>query len=172
MAILDLIKNRVSSKSFIDKEIDEIILNNILEAGRLAPSAKNRQPWRFISISDPGVKKILLDACFGAETIKTADKIIAVCTTNINYNMPNGQPAHVFDLSVATAFMMMQAEHEGVGSCIVTTYNEELIRELLTVPFSMRVFSLLALGYTAVDKSNEIFKERKSLKDVHNKEHW
>ncbi|QEN05522.1 nitroreductase [Thiospirochaeta perfilievii] len=170
MAVIDLIKGRSSCRNFSDKSIDESIVNSIVEAGRLAPSAKNRQPWRFIIISEENRKNRLLEACFGADVIKTADKIVAVCTTNINYVMPNGQNAHDMDLSIATSFMMLQAEHEGLGSCIVTTYNEEMIRELLTVPFSMRVYCLLALGYKG--DTAEIKKERKSFQDVHNMEHW
>lgn len=170
MAVLDIIRARKSQRKFLDKRVDESIISNIIEAGRLAPSAKNRQPWRFISISEENSKKTLIEACYGADVIKTADNVIAVCTTNINYTMPNGQPAHMMDLSIATSFMMLQAEHEGVGSCIVTTYDEEKIRSLLTVPFSMKVFALLAIGYK--DEDSEIKKERKSFSEVFNKEHW
>lgn len=170
MAILNIIKDRKSCRNFISKNIDETIIDNIIEAGRLSPSAKNRQPWRFISISEEKIKKVVIEACYGAECVITADKIIAICTTNINYDMPNGQPAHIVDLSFATSFMMMQAEEEGLGSCVVTTYNEEKLREILTVPFSMRVFALLAIGYKGEDIEEK--KERKSLKDVYNKEHW
>lgn len=170
MAILKVIQNRKSCRNFISKNIDDSIMNNIIESGRLAPSAKNRQPWRFITISDENIKKIILDACYGADVIKTANKIVAVCTTNINYDMPNGQPSHSMDLSIATSFMMLQAEYEGLGTCIVTTYDEEKLRKVLTIPFSMRVFSLLALGYKGEDK--EIKKGRKSFDDIHNKEHW
>lgn len=170
MAVLELIKDRIACKRFKLQTIDKSILKSIIEAGRLAPSAKNRQPWRFITISEDKGKNALNEACYGAEVIKTADTVIAVCTTNINYVMPNGQPSHPIDLSIATSFMMLQAEHEGLGSCIVTTYNEEVIRDLLTVPFSMRVYCLLALGYK--EDNTEIKKERKSLRDVHNMEHW
>lgn len=170
MAVIKLITERTSCNKFVPGIIDKSTLDNIIEAGRLAPSAKNRQPWRFITISEEKGKKILEGACYCAEVIKTADKIIAVCTTNVNYVMPNGQPSHHCDLSIATAFMMLQAEAEGLGSCIVTTYNEEAIREVLTVPFSMRVYCLLALGYK--EDNTEIKKERKSFQDVHNMEHW
>lgn len=170
MAILKLIQDRQSCRKFSSKNVDDSIINNIIEAGRLAPSAKNRQPWRFISISEEKVKKIIIEACYGAEVIETADKVIAICTTNINYDMPNGQPAHPEDLSFATAFMMMQAEYEGLGTCVVTTYDEKKIRDILTVPFSMKVFSLLAIGYRGEEIEDK--KDRKPLEDVYNKEHW
>ncbi len=170
MTVLPVIESRFSSRDFISKKIDNDILDNIIEAGRLAPSAKNRQPWRFVVISEKSVKDVLNEACYGAEVIEKSDTVIAVCTTNINYIMPNGQPAHLCDLTFATSFMLLQAEHEGLGSCIVTTYNEEIIKEVLTVPFSMRVVCLIALGYK--DEIPEIKKERKAHSDIHNKEHW
>ncbi len=104
MAILPVIENRVSYRHFGAERIKQNVIDNIINAGRLAPSAKNRQPWRFIVISQEKVKKILLEACYGAEVIENADKVIAVCTTNINYIMPNGQPSHPCDLTFATSF--------------------------------------------------------------------
>ena len=171
MAVIELIRDRNSCKEFLSKDIDESKLTNIIEAGRLAPSAKNRQPWRFISISDDRVKNVLFEACYGSDVIKTADKIIAVCTTNIDYVMPNGQCAHCMDLSIATSFMMIQAEAEGLGSCVITTYNEEQIRDVLTVPFSMKVYCLLALGYKSDNCVNKKV-ERKPIDSIYNKEHW
>lgn len=169
MAILPVIKNRSTSKKFISREVDSSIINNIIEAGRLAPSAKNRQPWRFIVVSSPEVKSRVLKACYGAEAIESADKIIAVCTTSIEYKMPNGQLSYPGDLTFATSFMVLQAEYEGLGSCVVTTYDEEALRDLFTVPYSMRVFNLIALGYKG--EENKI-KERKSHSSVFNYEHW
>ena len=170
MGMMSEIENRVSCRDFDSKEVNKTQIDNILNAGRLAPSAKNRQPWRFILISDSEVKKTVLDACYGAESIESADKIIAVCTTNINYVMPNGQLAHPSDLTFASSFMVLQAEHEGLGSCIVTTYNEEILRDLLTIPFSMRVFSLIAIGYKK--EGIEIKHERNTLANICNNEHW
>lgn len=170
MGILSEVENRVSCRVFDSKEVSDTQIENILNAGRLAPSAKNRQPWRFILISDSEVKKRVLKACYGAESIESADKIIAVCTTNINYTMPNGQLAHPVDLAFASSFMVLQAEHEGLGSCIVTTYNEEVLRDVFTIPFSMRVFSLIAIGYKK--EGIEIKHERNALIDICNNEHW
>ncbi len=170
MAIIPEIKDRITFRNFQSKEVEKEILETIIEAGRLAPSAKNRQPWRFITISEDEPKKKLLEACYNAEVIETANKVIAICTTNINYEMPNGQYSHHLDLSIAASFMMIQAEHEGLGSCLVTTFDEKKVRELLTVPFSMQVFCLLAIGYKGNSQDNN--RDRKSFEDIHNYEHW
>ncbi len=61
--ILEAIKERQSVRSYLDKEIPEELLRQVLEAGRLAPSAKNIQPWRFIVVKDNKIKEQLVPAC-------------------------------------------------------------------------------------------------------------
>lgn len=96
--------------------------------------------------------------------------IIACCSTNTEYKMPNGQLSYPIDISFAASFMMLQAVHEGLGTCIVTTFDETIVRELLTVPFSMRVVLLLLAGYPASAPSN--FHDRLPLSRVSSYDHW
>lgn len=147
MGLLPEIKSRVSVRSFTNKPVSEAQLDRIIEAGRLAPSAKNRQSWRFVVIEDRDVRSRIREAAFGQEFVGQAPVIIALCTTNIEYKMPNGQLSYPIDLSMATSFMMLQAVHEGLGTCVVTTFREEEIKSLLTVPYSMRVVMLLTIGH-------------------------
>ena len=147
MGLLPEIKSRVSVRSFTNKPVSEAQLDRIIEAGRLAPSAKNRQSWRFVVIEDRDVRSRIREAAFGQDFVGQAPVIIALCTTNIEYKMPNGQLSYPIDLSMATSFMMLQAVHEGLGTCVVTTFREEEIKSLLTVPYSMRVVMLLAIGH-------------------------
>lgn len=146
MEILEEIRNRSTARSFDGGSVDEKALERILEAGRLAPSAKNRQPWRFIAVRRDDAKKTLSDACYGDSRLTEAGCVIAVCTTNIQYNMPNGQLSYPLDTAIAVTFMMLQAEHEGLGTSILATYDETAVKDLLTVPHAMRVVLLLALG--------------------------
>ena len=149
MDLLPEIVKRVSVRDFTSQNVPSDVMDRILEAGRLAPSAKNRQPWRFVVLRDPEKKKLLEQACFGQEHVGTSAAAVACCSTNIEYRMPNGQPAYPIDISFAASFMMLQAVREGLGTCIVTTYDEALVREIVTVPFSMRVVLLLLLGFPA-----------------------
>lgn len=170
MELMPEIQNRVSTRKFLDKPIDEAVLDRILEAGRLAPSAKNRQAWRFIVIKDQGLKNKVKEAAYGEDWISQAPVLIALCTTNIDYKMPNGIQAYPVDLSIAGAFMVLQAEHEGLGSCINTTFQEEEIKDLLTVPHSMRIVMLLILGHPAENKdSTSVRLPRSRLVSV---DHW
>jgi nitroreductase len=86
------------------------------------------------------------DACYGQAYVGQAGAVIAICTTNIDYKMPNGQLSSPVDSGIAAAFMMLQAEHEGLGSCPVTTFREDDVKSLLSVPYKMRVVMLLAVG--------------------------
>lgn len=147
MELIPEIAARTSILKFKEAEIEPDKLKRVLEAGRRAPSAKNRQPWRFIVVQEPSLRKKMEDASFGQEHVGQAPSIIAACTTNIDYRMPNGQLSYPIDLAFAVSFMVIQAQAEGLGSCVVTTFDEREVKDSLSVPFSMRVVMLLLVGY-------------------------
>ncbi len=149
MALLPEIDNRASVRSFTDESVSEGQLTRILEAGRVAPSAKNRQAWRFVVIQRPDMRRRVQEAAFGQEYVGQAPVVIALCTTNVEYKMPNGQLSYPVDLGIACSFMMLQAVHEDLGTCVVTTFEEQDVKSLLTVPYQMRVVMLLAVGHPA-----------------------
>jgi len=169
MAILTEILNRSTVKSFKNMPIEDNILQNVLEAGRLAPSAKNRQSWRFLVLTATPVREKITEACYGDERILQAPAVIVSCTTNIDYKMPNGQLSYPVDISMANAFMMLQAESSGLGSCVLTTYDEEMVKEILTVPYSMRAVMILCIGYA--DELNH-FGSRLPVSRVFSYNHW
>ena len=144
-------------------------VERILQAGRLAPSAKNRQEWRFIVVNRHDLREKLASASFGAEQIETAPVVVAVCTTNVDYRMPNGQLSFPVDLGIAAAFMMLQATHEGVESCAMTTFDEQEVQDLLSIPHAMRVVVMLAFGYTDQQLPPQ---SRKPLSDIVAYNHW
>ena len=169
MEIIPEIKSRISVRNFKNIVIEKDVISRILEAGQLAPSAKNRQPWRFLVIDSPELKEKMKDAAYGQEYIEKAGAIILACSTNIEYDMPNGQQSYPIDISFAVSFMMLQAEREGLGSCVITTYNEDDVKSLVSVPFSMRVVMMLLLGYTD-DKL--IVRDRRPLRGIYSFNHW
>ncbi|MDA3956506.1 nitroreductase family protein [Oceanispirochaeta sp.] len=158
MELIPEIKNRVTAGSFQDLPIPEDSLDRVLNAGRIAPSAKNRQPWRFIVLKDPEIKEKLKNSAYGDERFSEAPVVIAACTTNIGYRMPNGELSYPMDLSFAISFMMIQAEHENLGSALVTTYREDDVKNLLTIPYSMKVVMMLLIGRVEkpVDKETRL----------------
>lgn len=169
MALLREITERRSCKLFDGRAVEPAKLDQIVEVGRLAPSAKNRQEWRFIVIRKADLRDKIAAAAFREENVATAPVVIAACTTNIDYMMPNGQYSHPIDLTVAATFMAIQAEAEGLQSCFITTFDEQEVKDLLSVPHRMRVVLLLVLGYA---EGGTMPQPRKPLQQVVSYEHW
>ena len=169
MDVMPEILHRRSVRSFTSQPVDREQLDRILEAGRLAPSAKNRQEWRFVVVQKKELRQRIQEAAFGQEYVGTAPVIVAACTTNIDYRMPNGQLSYPIDISFAVSHMVLQAVREGLGSVVLTTYDEQAIQELLTVPYTMRVVMLIPLGFPDEDPEPS---PRKPLKRVVSYNHW
>jgi len=169
MDILPEILQRRSVRSFTPQPVEKDQLERIVEAGRLAPSAKNRQEWRFIVIQKKEIRQKIMEAAFGQDYVGQAPAIVAVCTTNIDYRMPNGQLSYPIDLAFSACHIVLQAVHEGLGTCCITTFDEQEVREILTVPFSMRVILLILIGnYETLPEPTP----RKSLKQISARDHW
>jgi len=169
MDVLPEILARHSIRRFSPEPVDKGALDRVLEAARLAPSAKNRQEWRFIVVEKEELREKLKQAAFGQECVGQAPVIVAACTTNIDYRMPNGQLSYPIDISFAVCHMMLQAVREGLGSVVLTTYDEQAVQELLTVPYSMRVVMLVPLGHPAEAPETTT---RKSIRRVVSYDHW
>jgi len=79
MNVINAIKKRRSVRNYKSDEIPEEVLNKLLNAMRLAPSGKNRQPWKFIVVRDKAMKAKLADACCGQKFIAAAPVVIVAC---------------------------------------------------------------------------------------------
>ena len=82
--VIRQIKERFSCREFLDKPVEKHLLETILEAGRVSPSAKNLQNWKFITIKDENLRKQLGTICRGQTFVSAAPVTIAVCCTNIS----------------------------------------------------------------------------------------
>jgi nitroreductase len=169
MAILEEILNRRSIQSFKPVAVSAAKLEKVLEAGRLAPSAKNRQEWRFVAVQKKALREKLKEAAFGEEKVGQAPVVIALCTTNIEYRMPNGQLSYPVDLGIVAGFMTLQAVREGLGTCLLGTFDETAVKELISVPYSMKVVLLLLLGHPAELPEP---RPRKPLRSIVSYDHW
>lgn len=169
MTILPEILERRSVEGFKPSPVSAAKLERVLEAGRLAPSAKNRQEWRFLVVQKKALREKLQEAAFGEEKVGQAPAIIALCTTNIEYRMPNGQLSYPVDLGIAAGFMALQAVREGLGSCLLGTFDETAVKEMLSVPYSMKVVLLMLLGHPAELPEA---RPRKPLRSIVAYDHW
>ena len=170
MALLKEIEERYSVRRFTDEPVEKSKIEAVLDAGRLSPSAKNRQAWRFIVITEEETRSQIETACFGQDWVGQAPVQIALCTTNVDYKMPNGQLSYPVDLGIAAGFMMLQAVHEGLGSCAITTFREQEVKSILTVPYSMRVVMLLLVGNPSSEEEER--SRRFPMERIASYNHW
>jgi nitroreductase len=145
MFLLDVILSRRSIRRYENKELSEEVLLQILETGRQAPSAANRQPIHFVVVNDHDTLKTLCDTLF-SRFVKYAPVAIVGCA-DIK-SLLTGKWA-VVDTTIAMQNMVIAAWALGIGSCWIGACDEEKIKELLKIPDKWKVVALVTLGYPA-----------------------
>lgn len=147
MDVFEAIKQRRSIRSYQDKPIEEDKLLRVLEAGRMAPSAKNLQEWRYVIVKDKDLRKKVAVAANNQYFIAEAPVIVVGCATMADYVLTCGQPAHSIDLAISMDHMTLQAVEEGLGTCWIGAFKEDEVKKVLNIPPDMRVVEIMPLGY-------------------------
>jgi nitroreductase len=150
MDVSQAIRERYSVRKFQSKEVPEQLLRKILEAARLAPSAANRQRWKFVVVRDPKRRKELARAAAGQTFVGEAPVVIAAVSLDPEYVMRCGVPEYAVDLAIAVDHMTLQAVELGLGTCWIGAFSQEEVKRILGVPDEYKVVALLPLGYPAV----------------------
>ena len=163
MDVFTTISQRSSVRAYKANDVEEDKLKKILEAARLSPSASNRQDWKFIVIRNKETKKKLANAAFGQSFIGEAPVVIVACGTESKSIMACGQPAHTVDVSIACAFMILQAYELGLGTCWIGAFEEDEVKKILKIPEYVRVVAMTPLGYPNQPPSQ---KSRKGLDQI------
>ena len=161
---LDLVKSRRSIRKYTDQEVSQEDVAKILEAGRLAPSGNNAQPWRFIVIRDPDLKNKLREVAGKYEFIIKAPVVLAVVADprakmKSVYDKADAPSAGtppmiavikaVRDATIAADHMVMAAQDLGLGTCWVAKYEQKDIKPVLGVPEECYVVTLITIGHAA-----------------------
>ena len=162
MDLLELLKKRRSVRNFLDKPVEREKIMMCLEAARVAPSACNSQPWKFIVVDDWELKcKLCKTAFSGIYSInsfcKTAPVIVAVVSEKSKFlarigGMFRGTKYYLIDIGIACEHFVLQAEDLGLGTCWIGWFNETAVKSMLNVPHSKKIDILIALGYYDKDK--------------------
>lgn len=149
MNVMDAIKSRRSIRNYSDRPVEDEKLQLLLEAARLAPSAANRQEWRYVVVRDPETRHKLMKAAKGQAFVGQAPVVIAACAETDNHVMSCGQLSYPIDVAVSVDHMTLKAVEEGLGSCWVGAFYEAEVKAALGIPDDVRVVQLLTLGYPA-----------------------
>lgn len=163
MDVKEAIGIRRSVRSYEDREIPEEDLNTILNAARLAPSARNEQSWKFIVVRDREKREALAEAAANQNFVKEAPAVIVAVALNPDYVMRCGVPAYAVDLAIAVDHITLQAIELGLGTCWIGAFYQEEVKNILQIPDEYKVVALLPVGYPATKVS---FKNRKSLDEI------
>ncbi len=168
MIFHELVLERESIRSYdINRKIPENILMRILEAGRLAPSAGNRQPWQFLLVSS---EKMLekIRPCYSPEWFQNAPHILIVkgYKDKAWTRKDDGYNALETDLTIAMDHMILAAEFENIGTCWIAAFNPEFLTIALDLKENEEVFAITPLGYPIEGFQKKENKKRKSFEEV------
>ncbi len=153
MSILDVIKKRVSVRSYDSQHpVEEAVLKEILEAGRLAPSATNAQPWEFWLISSSEMLE-KIRRCYDREWFAGAPLVLIVTghKSQAWTRSSDGYNSIETDLAIAMDHMILAATETGLGSCWIANFDPQCLKKALGLSQEDAVFAMTPLGYPAKD---------------------
>ncbi len=170
----ELVRNRQSDRAYDTRPVEKEKILRIIEAARLAPSACNAQPWRFIIVDDNELKNKLADAAASRilrinHFTKQAPVhiVIVMEPANLNSNFGSFVKDKTFpliDIGIAAEHICLAAKAEGLGSCMLGWFDEPAVKKLLNIPKSRRVPLIITLGYPLTADIRE--KRRKKPDEV------
>ena len=173
MSFIELVRSRYSCRKFSDKPVEKAKLDLCLEAARLAPSACNSQPWKFLIIDDPALKDKVCEAAFSGQYSsnsfgKNAPVIVVVISEKGTFmarvgNLVRDTRFYLIDIGVAVEHFILQAAEQGLGTCWMGWFNETALKKALNLPKSVKVDIIFPVGYPAQPNREKI---RKTMKEI------
>jgi nitroreductase len=171
--MLGLILSRQSDRNYSDKPVENEKIERIIEAGRMAPSACNAQPWKFIVVTDPELRSQISDAAsaklLGMNSfVNQAPVLLIVVREKANMSSRIGATVKnkdysLIDIGIASENICLQARAEGIGSCMIGWFDEKKVKKILSIPSSKRVELIITLGYPSKEPRE---KRRKPLSET------
>jgi len=170
MEFINLIKSRQSDRKYKATPIEPQKIINCIEAARLAPSACNSQPWKFIIVDNPEMKTKVAQTTSNKllplnHFTKQAPVHIVVVNEGSNFSATLGNKIKnkdfsLIDIGIAVDHFCLQATQENLGTCILGWFNEKKVKEILNIPEKKRVELIITIGY-----SEDEFRKKKR-KDI------
>ena len=161
MKLLDIIRSRRSVRIYKDQPVEDVVINEILEAARWAPSGLNNQPWRFVVIKEDSYKKKISEFTHYSSIVSGSSFCIAVF-----YNQPAGynRDKDLMSIGASIQNMLLYAHDAGIGSVWLGEIlkNKDKINELLGVDSSNEFMALVAFGFPG----EETLSERKKMSEL------
>lgn len=170
MTVYQAIRGRKSVRAFTNVPVEREKLNRILEAARLAPSARNLQEWRFLVVTEAERRRALADAAGGQSFVGDAPVVLVCCAETNHHVMHCGLECYPIDVAIAIDHITLAAFEEGLGTCWIGKFDPAAVRAVCGIPAEIEVVQLLPLGY-ATDPEPTV-KTRKSIDEIVRYERW
>ncbi len=166
--ILDTITKRQSVRRYLPKPVPRPLIEECLEAARLAPSACNSQPWHFIVVDDPALKGQLSREIFSgpykmnafageAAALVVVVEEPATLMARLGGAL-QGTAYQILDLGIAAEHFILEAAAQGLGTCWIGWFDERKAKRILTIPRGKKAVAVIALGYPADEPREKIRK--------------
>ena len=173
--ILEIFFQRQSVRGYSEQAVEPEKLARCLEAARMAPSACNAQPWKFVVVSDPQLKDQVAGYTTSGPLVpmnhftRQAPLLVVIVRESPNLTSKIGsvlkdKPYTLMDVGIVALQFCLQATAEGLGSCILGWFNEKKVKELLHIPNNKRAELIITLGYPS--SQNQRQKVRKKMDDI------
>ena len=170
MDVHEAVRTRKSVRSYLAKPVEEDKLLRVLEAARLAPSARNRQEWRFVVVTGEATRRRLADAAAGQAFVAEAPVVIVGCAETDHHVMRCGHKCFPIDLAIAMDHLSLAAVAEGLGTCWIGAFSAEAVRSVLGIPAEIEIVELMPLGYPS--DPAPVAKQRLPLDAIVRRELW
>ena len=167
MDFIEVITKRKSIRKYdLAKPVSDDLVNKVLDAARIAPSACNLQPWHFIVVRDEAVKAQFKEV-YGREWLSTAPVIIVGCVDrSIAWKRKDGANYAQVDITIAFDHLILAATNYGLGTCWVGAFDNEKAKKVLKVPENLDIVAMTPLGFPAEEPGTRGRKEFREI--VHN----
>lgn len=167
MDVLWAIKSRRSCRSYLQKPVEFDKITTIIEAGHYAPSAGNLQDWKYIIVTDKGLRDSIAEHCMEQYWMAGAPAYIVVCSneerTEMRYGLRGKRLYSIQSCAAATENMLLAANALGLGSCWIGAFDEDFISRSLGIPDTARPQVIITLGYPAEEPEKKDLTSLESL---------
>lgn len=166
-----LVLKRQSDRSYLPEPVSESDILKCIEAARLAPSACNSQPWRFVVVNDRNLLSEMSSAASGSgmnKFVSQAPVVVAVVLEKMNItarigSMLKNKDYSMLDIGMAVEHFCLQAAELGLGTCILGWFDEKKVAHILGVPKGKRIPLLIVMGHPAGENRKKV---RKSMEEI------
>lgn len=168
MEFYDLIESRESIRDYNPNEkVPKDVLLRILNAGRIAPSASNKQPWRFILVSSPQ-KLEEVHECYHREWFKNSPHVLIVVGDKSKSwkRSYDGFDSIETDMAIAMDHIILAAENEGLGACWIIDYDNKILDKAIHLNENEELYCITPLGYQKSGFKKRANKIRKSMDEI------